>query len=64
MATTEHFYHVGASETNTNAVLEAFITNCEIDEPFYVKPSKGEKEIFQLSLFWEKDGGERVLFEP
>lgn len=51
LATTEHFYHVGASETNRNAVLEAFITNCEVHEAFYTKPSKSEKEMFQLSLF-------------
>ena len=51
LATTEHFYHVEASETNRNAVLEAFITNYEVHESFYIKPSKAKKEMLQLSLF-------------
>ena len=44
--TREHFYHVGAKESNRNTVVEALITN------FQAIPVKYEKEKFeQLTLF-------------
>ena len=30
MLTREHFYHIGASEKNRNLMIEAIVTNCEI----------------------------------
>jgi DNA adenine methylase len=51
IATTQHFYHVGAKESNRNEVLEALITNCEVSEELFIKKSKSEKEALQLELF-------------
>jgi DNA adenine methylase len=51
IATTQHFYHVGAKESNRNEVLEALITNCNVSEDLYIKKRKAEKEILQLELF-------------
>ena len=51
IATTQHFYHVGAKESNRNEVLEALITNCEVSEELFVKKRKAEKEVLQLELF-------------
>lgn len=31
--TREHFYHVGASEDNRNAVVEALVSNCQFSQP-------------------------------
>jgi DNA adenine methylase len=51
IATTQHFYHVGANESNRNEVLEALITNCEVSEELFIKKSKSEKTVLQLELF-------------
>lgn len=51
IATTQHFYHVGAKESNRNQVLEALITNCEVSEELFIKKSKSQKEFLQLELF-------------
>lgn len=44
--TKEHFYHVGASEKNRNPILEALITNFDVELP----PVVDTKE-YQLQLF-------------
>ena len=46
--TKEHFYHVGAKESNRNPILEALITNFATDLP----PVKAKQE-YQLHLFDE-----------
>jgi DNA adenine methylase len=46
--TKEHFYHVGAKETNRNPILEALITNFAAD-----LPSRVIKQDCQLFLFDE-----------
>jgi DNA adenine methylase len=43
--TKEHFYHVGAKETNRNPMLEALVTNFPA---MYEEPQKGME---QLTLF-------------
>lgn len=45
--TQDHFYHVGAKETNRNPITEALLTNYPIAE----KPKKLFKENMQLPLF-------------
>ena len=45
--TKEHFYHIGAKETNRNSVIEALLMNYI---PF-VDSNKVAKENKQLSLF-------------
>ncbi len=42
--TKEHFYHLGGSENNRNSMIEAIVTNYNVDIP-------EEREIKQYSLF-------------
>lgn len=49
--TREHFYHVGASEENRNAMLEAIVLNYNPYQPIEIEMEK------QLTLFEKPQGG-------
>ncbi|MBN1593178.1 MAG: Dam family site-specific DNA-(adenine-N6)-methyltransferase, partial [Candidatus Coatesbacteria bacterium] len=51
MVTREHFYHVGAKETNRNSMTEALITNCEtpIRNDQTIR-DQGQMELFQTPV--------------
>ncbi len=48
LLTKEHFYHIGANESNRNAMLEALVMNYEPPAPVI------EKSVEQLTLFEER----------
>ncbi len=57
--TREHFYHVGANEVNRGPMVEAIVTNLDLDGYVYAEPSQA-KQLLLLEEVADYDNGANV----